>query len=51
MKLGNCYKMYRTDGSMKGKSSVGTNNIVATDFNPLMRYKIMKWSSVGTKHF
>ncbi len=34
-----CYKMYRADGSMKCtkcKSSVGTTNIVATDFNPLV---------------
>ena len=32
------YKIYRADGSLKGikcKSSVGTTNIVATDFNPL----------------
>jgi hypothetical protein len=29
------YKMYRADGSMKCKSSAGTTNIVATDFNPL----------------
>ncbi|MEN9907759.1 MAG: hypothetical protein RLZZ540_900 [Bacteroidota bacterium] len=30
-----CYKMYRADGSVKCESSVGTTNIVATDFNPL----------------
>ena len=35
-----CYIMFRADGSMKcfkceSESSVGTTNIVATDFNPL----------------
>ena len=29
------YKMCRADGSMKSKSSVGTNDILGTDFNPL----------------
>ncbi len=43
--------MYRVDGSVKCKSSVGTNHIVATDFNPLMIRNNEKQSSVGTEHF
>ncbi len=40
--------MYRADGSIKCKSSLGTNYIVATDFNPLIINNNEKQSSVGT---
>jgi ubiquinone/menaquinone biosynthesis C-methylase UbiE len=42
--------MCRADGSIKCKSSVGTTNIVATDFNPLMINNNEKQSSIGTIH-
>jgi hypothetical protein len=43
--------MYRAEGSIKCKSSVGSTNIVATDFNPLMINNNEKHSPVGTNHF
>lgn len=48
-----CYKMFRAEGSMicvKCESSVGTTNIVETDFNPLKTIKSIQMRALGSVH-
>ncbi len=45
--------MFRAEGSMicvKCESSVGTTNIVATDFNPLKTIKSIQMRAIGSEH-